>query len=209
MWPYFESQDWLQGLDQLASNDYVVFDHFLPEERAAELLRLFMEFNAEGELQAAKIGSFDEEKRRDSIRTDWIRWLYRTQDMRLEWFFEGLDAFRAALSRDLFITLQGYEFHFALYPKGAFYRAHYDQFQHRDNRTLSFVLYLNEGWVKGDGGELKIHTPHEYLVEPVFNRLVLFRSDTVLHEVLPARKPRRSLTGWLLKQPSDVGILGI
>ena len=69
--------------------------------------------------------------------------------------------------------------------------------------------HLNEGWVKGDGGELKIHKPLERVVDPVFNRLVLFRSDTVLHEVLPARKPRRSLTGWLLKQPSDVGILGI
>ena len=38
MWPHFESQDWLQGLDQLASNDYVVFDHFLPEERAARIV---------------------------------------------------------------------------------------------------------------------------------------------------------------------------
>lgn len=209
MWPDFESQEWLQGLDQLANNDYVVFDHFLPGALASNLLIAFKEFNQEGELQAAKIGSFVEEKRRDAIRTDWIRWLDPTQDVSLEWFFEGLDGFRAALSRDLFITLKGYEFHFALYPEGAFYKAHYDQFQHRDNRTLSFVLYLNQDWVPGDGGELKIHKPTGGIVEPIFNRLVLFRSDTVLHEVLPARKPRRSLTGWLLKQPSDVGILGI
>jgi len=209
MWPHFESQTWLQGLDQLARTDYVVFDHFLPENRMAELLHIFKKFNAEGELQAAKIGSFDDEKRLETIRTDWIRWLDRTNDSDLHWFFEGIDGLRLALSRELFITLNGYEFHFALYPEGAFYKAHFDQFQHRDNRTLSFVLYLNEHWIQGDGGELKIHKPVEHLVEPIFNRLVLFRSDTVLHEVLPANRPRKSLTGWLLKRPSGVGIFGI
>jgi SM-20-related protein len=36
---------------------------------------------------------------------------------------------------------------------------------------------------------------------------VLFRSDTVPHEVLETRVERWSLTGWLLRQPPGLGFL--
>ena len=42
-------------------------------------------------------------------------------------------------------------------------------------------------------------------LRPYMNRMVFFRSDVVWHAVRPAQAPRKSLTGWLLYQPSDVG----
>ncbi|HAJ18613.1 MAG TPA: hypothetical protein DCL95_00870 [Rhodospirillaceae bacterium] len=38
---------------------------------------------------------------------------------------------------------------------------------------------------------------HATRLIPAPGRLVVFRSDLVWHEVLPGRKPRWSLTGWL------------
>jgi len=125
-------------------------------------------------------------------------------------FFELIEELMERLKRELFLSLQGYEFHFALYPPGGFYKSHLDQFGARSNRMISFIIYLNENWQSGDGGELRIHKHDQKIdIEPLMNRTVLFRSDCILHEVLSATKPRRSLTGWLLKRPSGVGILGI
>ncbi|MDQ2656958.1 MAG: 2OG-Fe(II) oxygenase, partial [Bacteroidota bacterium] len=39
---------------------------------------------------------------------------------------------------------------------------------------------------------------------PVLGRMVCFRSDQLEHEVLPATRPRLSLTGWLLDQYADL-----
>ena len=62
---------------------------------------------------------------------------------------------------------------------------------------ISVVLYLNEGWTDADGGQLRLHLaggPRDVL--PELGTFVIFRSDTVPHEVLPAARPRYSLTGW-------------
>jgi len=31
-----------------------------------------------------------------------------------------------------------------------------DQFQGKNNQVISMLIYLNENWQEGDGGELKI-----------------------------------------------------
>ena len=70
------------------------------------------------------------------------------------------------------------------------------------------IVYLNEDWKTGDGGELKIYlADKDALIEPIKNRCVIFKSDTLEHEVLVTNKSRFSLTGWLLYQPSSVGYL--
>jgi len=49
-------------------------------------------------------------------------------------------------------------------------------------RRLNFLLYLNESWREGDGGELefthsKVQSTDRCLIEPLFNRAVLFLTD--------------------------------
>ena len=90
------------------------------------------------------------------------------------------------------------EAHYALYPPGGVYKKHLDRFSTDDLRTISIVLYLNESWVKEDGGELKLYIEKEseVVVAPSGATLVCFLSDTVEHEVLPARRARRSVAGW-------------
>ena len=209
MWASLQGEQWDKALDRLAENEYTIIDDFLPEAVLAKVEAAFDLVEAEGALRAAKIGESTEEQRISEIRSDYIHWLDRESQPELEGFFAGIDSLRAQLARMMFISLLGYEFHLAKYPVGAFYKAHLDQFDRRENRQLSLVIYLNKSWQHWDGGELKIHSRSPEIIPPLYNRAVLFRSATVLHEVLPAKKPRRSLTGWLLKRPSNVGALGI
>ncbi|NIT56541.1 MAG: 2OG-Fe(II) oxygenase, partial [Aliifodinibius sp.] len=59
----------------------------------------------------------------------------------------------------------------------------------------------------GDGGELKMYGPGDdtTLIEPIAKRMVMFKSDTVEHEVLLTQTSRKSITGWLLHQPATIG----
>lgn len=61
-----------------------------------------------------------------------------------------------------------------------------------DGKCLTAVLYLNERWAHGDGGEIVLY-PFPYApttIAPASGRLVLFSSHRMLHRVLPSRAPR-------------------
>jgi SM-20-related protein len=68
-----------------------------------------------------------------------------------------------------------------------------------NDRILTAIYYLNEGWSEGDGGCLRVHSaqlpsdaPPEsdtVDVQPLADRLVMFRSDVVEHEVRRSSRP--------------------
>lgn len=101
------------------------------------------------------------------------------------------------------VALPHQEFHAAYYPPGTFYKKHLDVFKDRSQsmapeRIFSCVYYCNEEWCPADGGELKLYLQSEALeIPPLFNRLVIFFSGEVPHEVQATSSPRFSLTGWL------------
>ena len=63
---------------------------------------------------------------------------------------------------------------------------------------VTAIYYLNEGWTPSDGGVLRLHIADGQLVEgqPILDRLVIFLSDRVEHEVLPAHAERLAITAW-------------
>ncbi len=76
-------------------------------------------------------------------------------------------------------------------------------------RLVTAVYYLNRGWKAGDGGCLRVYCTHNgdttcstsesypvVDIEPFCDRLVIFRSDKVQHEVLHNVKMRMALTMW-------------
>jgi SM-20-related protein len=106
-----------------------------------------------------------------------------------------------AINRELYLGLFDWEGHLAVYPEGAFYRRHLDRFQHDGRRTVSTVLYLNEHWQPGDGGELRVWSGPDadsafVDVAPLSGRLVIFLSGEVYHGVQPSSFERISVTGW-------------
>jgi SM-20-related protein len=110
-----------------------------------------------------------------------------------------MEMLRVGINRRLFLGLFDYECHFARYAPGSFYKKHVDAFRGRSNRVLSTVFYLNPQWGSADGGELLIYSGDgqvEASVKPTMGTLVVFLSETVPHEVLPAARLRHSIAGW-------------
>lgn len=204
---YSEDQ-WLMWMDRLAEDDYVIVDDFISDEMYREIMDFFHQKEASDDLKKAGIGAQADFQVKAEIRGDFIYWLDENRDTELSPFLELMDDLTQSLKRFCYLSLSGREFHIAKYPTGSFYHRHLDQFQERSNRQITVLIYLNENWQKGNGGELVIYKDgQEILVEPIAKRLLLFKSDIIEHEVLTTNVPRYSLTGWLLHQPAGIGYL--
>ena len=192
-------------MDILSDKDHVVIDHFLSPALFDEI-RTFFLHHLDG-FSKAGIGSLGNNIIRKDIRGDFTYWLDRKRDTELEKLWSLIDETLYIFNRYCFLSLSGYEFHLAHYPKGGHYEKHIDQFSNRSNRMISVVIYLNKNWKKGDGGELELFLENNTTkcIEPIEGRCVLFKSANVPHRVLEAHKARYSLTGWLLNQPSALG----
>ena len=68
-----------------------------------------------------------------------------------------------------------------------------------DTRRVTALLYLNPDWKAADGGRLVLQPwlAQAAAVAPVMNRLLLFRSDRLLHRVETSNAERVCLTFWL------------
>ncbi len=200
-------EDPLIWIDELSDRNYVVIDDFLDDQMYRLIKSFFLE--RVEEFQQAGIGALHQNQIKTNIRGDLTYWLDRQRDTELVAYWELMQETIDLLNRYCFLSLNGFEFHLAHYPAGSFYHRHLDQFSNRSNRIISMIIYLNDNWQAGDGGELEIVGDHGEvtLIEPLAKRCVLFKSAEVLHGVLEAHKSRYSLTGWLLRHPSSVGYL--
>lgn len=197
---------WEEQIDLLAQQDYVVIDNFLETGTLDQLVTFFNKKIAEDKLDKAAIGSSTDKKIIEEIRGDYTFWIDKQRDSDSLELFETFDEMKSLINRMFYLSLSDYEFHLALYPKGSFYKKHLDQFQGRNNRMISMIIYLNESWKEGDGGELKVYPKDrdDLIIAPLLNRCVMFRSDKLYHEVLTANCDRKSVTGWMLYQPSPL-----
>ncbi|MCW9705920.1 2OG-Fe(II) oxygenase [Fodinibius salsisoli] len=205
----FNKTQWNQWLDQLAEKEYIYIDSFIDDSLYQKIQHYFHTLYSESEFTKAAIGPSKQQQIKSSIRGDFIYWLDREKDSEISALFVLLEELVDNLKQNLFLSIADYEFHFALYPAETFYKKHLDQFQGQSNRLISVLIYLNDHWQPGDGGELKIYEPNgkEVLIEPLGNRLLMFKSDSVAHEVLLTHKSRKSLTGWLLQKPASLNHL--
>lgn len=194
--------------DSLAMCGFHIEDGFLdPAERAAwQALML----ERAGRLVPARVGRGGNERSDESVRGDRIMWLEPGDPAQPTFeLFARLHALRAALNRALMTGLVEVQAHLACYAPGARYAAHLDRFRDHDTRAISLVLYLNESWRSRDGGALRLHdgpgvdsTAREIL--PLAGRLVVFRSEHCLHEVLPAVRERWSIAAWFARRSARV-----
>lgn len=196
----FPEDLWIQWMDHLSGNDVVVIDDFISENDFATVMAFFHQKLAENKLQKAAIGASNKLVD-ESIRGDYTYWLDEERDTELSNIFGLLSEAIQKLNRYCYLGLTGSEFHLAHYPAGTFYKKHLDQFKEKSTRVISFIIYLNENWQSGNGGELKIFQDGgDYMIKPLARRCVLFKSGTVPHEVQKTNVSRYSLTGWLLRE---------
>lgn len=189
-------------LDDLAEQGWAIATNALPADLTLELAKECRERANEGALQPAGVGRGSAHWVQEGVRGDHIQWLEPGQCAAGDRYLAMLDDLRGQLNQALYLGLEDYEGHFALYPPGTFYQKHLDRFRDDDRRAVSAVFYLNSDWLPEQGGALRLYLAdgRELDVLPEAGTLVLFLSADLPHEVLPATRERLSLTGWLRRR---------
>lgn len=155
----------------------------------------------QGEFVPAKVGKGTNQARREEIRGDHTFWIDpKGPPKPFEAPLHFLSELKNALNRELYLGMKEFECHLAYYPAGTFYKTHLDKFEQNSTRVFSFVFYLNQEWKDEMGGELVIYDgSHRELtrISPDPGTFICFLSEEFPHEVKPATRERRSLTGWM------------
>lgn len=200
------------AVDALATRGFVVVDGWLGRENALALHRDLRSLWDLGCFAPARVGAGAQLQEASRVRRDSICWFDADAqpdavDGRLgvlpgrevRRFLARIALLREHLNRTCFLSLTGIECHAACYEPGAFYTAHLDTPSGDSRRIISFSHYLSERENGETGGCLRMHgqSGGPLDIDPLFDRLVVFQSRSVLHEVMPVAVRRLSMTGWM------------
>ena len=192
-------------ISDLLAKDFALLDNLFDTNTVDLIRAALINHFEEDRFKKAAIGNRTNELIATGIRGDYILWIddsLMNEATRL--FFEKINQLIDYLNRTCFLGILQKEFHYALYPPAAGYKRHLDSFQNDDRRKLSIAFYLNEtDWQETDGGELALYLQQKdglektQMIVPKAGRMVIFESQKIPHEVLPASRERLSITGWL------------
>lgn len=183
--------------DKLCEEKFEIIDNIINKKIYMSIKNCFSLYREQLKFNQSGIGSKGEH--RLDIRQDKILWLDKKNENEKE-IHHYLNDVREKLNKWCWLSLKDYEAHFALYLPGQGYKKHIDVIKGKENkRKVSMILYLNDNWEDGDGGDLILYTNHgEEKVNPIGGRSVFFQSEELYHEVQPNFKERLSLTCWFL-----------
>jgi SM-20-related protein len=147
----------------------------------------------------AGIGNEQVKDTHQKMRGDKIYWMGKNHDNRyVQEFLKHIENFIERLNSTCYTSISGYEFHYAVYEEGSFYKRHKDQFKNDSNRKYSLINYLNKNWQLEDGGQLVVYQNEAaQVIQPNSQTSVFFKSDEMEHEVTQTRRSRMSITDWL------------
>ncbi|PZX20322.1 SM-20-related protein [Breznakibacter xylanolyticus] len=186
-------------LTQMEQQGFAVMDEFIDRASVAKLREHAQRAMADRAFHPAGIGQGQHHHTNHTIRNDQVLWL--TPDTLAVWcptLHHHIDHLTGWLNQSCYAGINQSEFHLAHYAPGAYYKRHLDRFANNNERRFTVIVYLNDQWCEADGGQLVVygHAGH-HSIQPEAGRLVFFPSDKLEHEVLPAKRPRWSFTGWL------------
>lgn len=196
---------WMDRIAEgLSSPGFLHVKNALDPVFVEKLITLLEDKEKADELERAGVGKGAALEVRSEIRSDSIFWLEPDDGSEVVTEWLGLmDEIISHLRRALFLPLESYEGHLARYPEGGFYKPHLDQHRVSPTRQVTLIAYLNKDWQEDFGGQLRLYTDPESGIKgtyidilPEYGSIVVFRSADFWHEVLPANRPRLSLTGW-------------
>lgn len=186
-------------IESFLLNKVGIDNNFLSDNLCTGLQHHVLQLLKDNQMNFAGIGNKLVKDMQQKMRGDRIYWLDKSHDNEFEKeFLNGIEEFIAYLNETCYTGINAYEFHFAVYEAGSFYKRHKDQFKNDSNRKYSLINYLNDNWLQEDGGELLIYQDEDVQhILPHSKTAVLFKSEEMEHEVTVANRSRMSITGWL------------
>lgn len=172
---------------------------FLNDKLSHGLQENIRQLQQDGAMTPAGIGN---EKMKDSnqkMRSDKISWLDKSnKNVYEQEFLELAEDLIGHLNSTCYTGINSYEFHYAVYEEGSFYKKHIDRFKSDDKRKFSLINYLNEDWKEENGGQLFLYQDDQVqTIQPESKTAVFFKSDEMEHEVTLCNRSRMSISGWL------------
>ncbi|MFN3235884.1 MAG: 2OG-Fe(II) oxygenase [Pseudomonadales bacterium] len=194
--PDYDDSALLRMVDDLTAKQFSVQPGAMPQAVQTGLCGK-LENMSQDRFDWAQIGRGVDEQQNHFVRKNSVHWLNEA-DATVQTWFAWIEQLRQTLNRHLFLGLDSFESHLALYQPGNFYRRHTDAFRGERNRVVSLVAYLNEGWQPDQGGELVLYPDNlaPIKVTPEIGTVVLFLSEEIPHEVLTTQRTRFGVAGW-------------
>ena len=186
-------------IDTYLDNNIGIDASFMSESLSKGLQENILQLQKDDLMTAAGIGNLEIKDVNQKMRGDQIYWMDKSHDNVFEQeFLQLAEDFIERLNSTCYTGINGYEFHYAVYPEGSFYKRHRDQFSNDSNRKYSLINYLNDNWIEDDGGQLLVYqNDATQKILPHSQTAVFFKSDEMEHEVTKANRQRMSITGWL------------
>ncbi len=186
-------------INDISESDFAIADGFFDDATLDNLRSELLHKRDRAELKQAGIGNSARFLQNEAVRSDKIFWIDNHSSYAFErTFLAQIKSLSEYLNATCFTNIRDFECHYACYEKGSFYKRHLDRFRNDDARKFSVVTYLNKDWTPEDGGSLVLYLEQQDLhVQPVWGRTVIFPSQRIEHEVMPASRERLSVTGWL------------
>lgn len=173
--------------------------NFLSIPLANGLHQNILQLQQDEQMQHANIGNDMIKDNNQKIRSDKIYWMDKSHNNAFEnEFLQLAENFIEHLNSTCYTGINAYEFHYAVYEEGTYYKRHKDQFKNNNSRKYSLINYLNHNWLEQDGGQLLVYqNDGVQKIQPQSQTAVFFKSSEMEHEVVLAHRQRMSITGWL------------
>ncbi len=173
--------------------------NFLSITLANGLHQNILQLQQDEQMQHANIGNDKIKDNNQKIRSDKIYWMDKSHNNAFEnEFLQLAENFIEHLNSACYTGINAYEFHYAVYEEGTYYKRHKDQFKNNNSRKYSLINYLNHNWLEEDGGQLLVYqNDGVQKIQPQSQTAVFFKSSEMEHEVVLAHRQRMSITGWL------------
>jgi len=142
-------------VQQILEQDRAVIDGFFPDQILSPLYDRLAALNDEDALRPAAIGAAGLWPPPDEVGTDFgVHDGLAPENEAERAFLIEIQGLSDYLNRTCFTGIRRKEFMYAIYPPGAHYERHVDNFQNKNARKFSVVTYLNRDWEPGRGGKL-------------------------------------------------------
>jgi SM-20-related protein len=186
-------------IDSYLDNKIGIDTGFLSKTLSDGLQQNLLQLQRDDRMTNAGVGNKEVKDKKQKIRGDKIYWMDKSHSNIYEKeFLQLAEDFISHLNSTCYTGINDYEFHYAVYEEGSFYKRHTDQFKNDSNRKYSLINYLNENWLEEDGGQLLVYQNNDtQTILPHSQTAVFFKSDEMEHEVMKANRQRMSISGWL------------